>query len=64
MVRGGKVGCVEVGAVGAVGFVLEMHDLMVIMMGTIGDGLHENMQIWNEIESGGEGGEGIIGCSL
>ena len=24
--------------------------VMVILMGIIGDGLHENMQIWNEIE--------------
>ena len=50
MVRGEEVGCVEVGAVGVVGFVLEMEGLMVIVIGMIGDGLHENMQIWNEIE--------------
>ena len=42
--------CVEISSVGVVGFVLEMEGLMVIVIGMIGDGLHENMQIWNEIQ--------------
>ena len=37
MVSGEKAGCVRVGSVGVVGFVLKMDDLMVIMMGIIGD---------------------------
>ena len=57
-----EAGCVEVGCVGVVdllgivgfvwgiGFVLEMDDLMVVLMQIIDDGLHENMQFWNEIE--------------
>ena len=44
VVVGKEVGCVGVGSMGLVGFVLEMVDMMVIMMGIIGDGLHENKQ--------------------
>ena len=32
VVSGEEVGCVEVGSVGVVGFVLEIDDLMVILM--------------------------------
>ena len=43
---------------------LVLYDLMVIMMGLVGDGLHEGMIFGNEIEQGGEGGNGIIRRSL